>query len=51
MMNQTDSDRVHELCSRIATEQNNQKFLKLVEELNYLLEVNRPPPQKQSDDI
>jgi hypothetical protein len=36
-MNQSDSDRIQELCSQIAVEQDRQKFLKLVQELNRLL--------------
>jgi len=36
-MNRADSDRIHELCSLIAVEQNRQRFLKLVEELNRIL--------------
>jgi hypothetical protein len=38
-MNQADSDRIHELCSRISVEQDRQQFLKLVEELNRILEA------------
>jgi hypothetical protein len=40
MMNKTDSDRIHELCSLIAAEQDRAKFLDLVGELNRILEVN-----------
>jgi hypothetical protein len=36
-MNQADIDRTHELCSLIAVEQDREKFLKLVEELNRIL--------------
>jgi len=36
-MKKADSDRIQELCSIIAVEQNREKFLKLVEELNHLL--------------
>lgn len=36
-MNKAQSDRIHELCSRIATEQDHKKFLTLVEELNRVL--------------
>jgi hypothetical protein len=36
-MNKNDSDRIHELCSLIAVEQDRQKFLQLVEELNRIL--------------
>jgi len=36
-MKKADSDRIHELCSLIAVEQDRQKFLELVEELNRIL--------------
>jgi hypothetical protein len=36
-MNQADSDRIHNLCSLIAVEEDHQKFLTLVEELNRIL--------------
>jgi hypothetical protein len=36
-MNRAESDRVQELCARIAVEQDRRIFLKLVEELNRLL--------------
>jgi hypothetical protein len=36
-MDQSDSDRIQELCSKIAVEQDRHKFLKLVEELNRVL--------------
>jgi hypothetical protein len=36
-MNKADSDRIHELCSLIAIEQDRQKFLELVKELNRIL--------------
>ncbi len=37
IMNQADSERIRELCSLIEAEQDPQKFLVLVEELNNLL--------------
>jgi hypothetical protein len=40
-MNQGESERIQELCSRIAQEQDRTKFLKLCEELNRLLSVSR----------
>jgi hypothetical protein len=40
MMDKTESDRIHELCSLIAVEQDRLKFLDLVGELNRILEVN-----------
>jgi hypothetical protein len=36
-MNQSESDRIQELCSQIAVEQNREKFLRLVQELNRVL--------------
>jgi len=36
-MNKGESERIQELCSRIAVEQDRNKFLKLCEELNHLL--------------
>jgi hypothetical protein len=36
-MNKADSDRIQQLCALIAVEQNHQKFLSLVEELNGIL--------------
>ena len=47
-MNQSESDRVYELCSRIAVERDHRKFLELVEELNRVLgkthqRLERPP--------
>lgn len=38
-MNKGESERIQELCSRIAVEQDRNKFLKLCEELNHLLSV------------
>jgi hypothetical protein len=36
-MDRAESDKVHELCSRIAVEHDHKKFLALVEELNRIL--------------
>jgi hypothetical protein len=36
-MNQSETDRIQELCSKIAVEQDRAKFLKLVQELNRAL--------------
>ncbi len=36
-MNKADNDRIHELCSLIASEQERRKFLELVKELNQIL--------------
>jgi hypothetical protein len=38
-MNEADSGRIHQLCSLIAVEQNREKFLDLVKELNRILEA------------
>ena len=40
MMNKTESDRIHQLCSLIVVEQDRHKFLELVGELNRILEAN-----------
>ena len=36
-MNQADNDRIQDLCSKIAVEQDRQEFLQLVQELNRIL--------------
>lgn len=36
-MNKKDSDRIHELCSLIELEQDREKFMTLVQELNRIL--------------
>jgi hypothetical protein len=36
-MNKADQNRIHELCSLIAVEQDRQRFLQLVKELNSIL--------------
>jgi hypothetical protein len=54
-MNQSDSDRIHELCSLIAVEENREKFLRLVEELNRILTAhetrfqNTSPEEEEND--
>jgi hypothetical protein len=40
MTEKSDNARIHELCCLIAVEQDKQKFLKLVDELNQLLDVD-----------
>ena len=52
-MNKADSERIHELCSLIAVEQDRQRFLKLCEELNRILDVKRERLQnnKLSDEM
>lgn len=47
-MNKSDSDRIHELCSRIAVEEDPDKFTMLVTELNRILSTrlqNEIPPE------
>ncbi|MGA7440872.1 MAG: hypothetical protein WA372_16825 [Candidatus Sulfotelmatobacter sp.] len=36
-MNKPENERIHELCSLIGSEQDRQKFLELVKELNRIL--------------
>ena len=53
-MDQANSDRIHELCSLIAVEQDRQKFLGLVEELSRILSAqdnlpNNPPDAQKKD--
>ena len=36
-MNKAESERIHELCSLIATEQDREKFSELCQELNRIL--------------
>ena len=40
------ADRVHELCSLIAVEQDRSRFLELVEELNRILDVTDERPKE-----
>jgi hypothetical protein len=49
-MNKANSDRIHELCSLIAVEQNRHKFLSLVKELNRILGAREERLQKQGPD-
>jgi hypothetical protein len=49
-MNQADSDRIHELCSQIAVEQDRNRFLKLVTELNTILSESEPQVRKEQSD-
>ena len=48
-MDQANSDRIHELCSLIAVEQDRQKFLGLVEELSRILSAQDNLPNNQPD--
>ena len=45
-MNKGESERIQELCSRIAVEQDRNKFLKLCEELNRLLSARSRAAQE-----
>jgi hypothetical protein len=50
-MTPEERERMHTLCERIAKEQNHEKFVKLVQELNDLLdhkEQRLEDPSKQS---
>jgi hypothetical protein len=48
-MNKAQSDRIHELCSQIATEQDHKKFLTLVQELNRILSAHDQSLQDLSE--
>jgi hypothetical protein len=53
-MNEKDNQRIHELCSKIAVEQDHKKFLSLVEELNRILSaqdrrLQAEPPDATED--
>lgn len=49
-MNKAESDRIHELCSLIAVENDRHKFLALVEELNGILAAKDHRLQKKQLD-
>ncbi len=49
-MNTNDSQRIHELCSQIAVEQDHKKFLTLVEELNRILSAKNQQLQHKAQD-
>lgn len=49
-MNKADSDRVHELCSLVAKEQDREKFLNLVRELNRILSEEDERLQNEGPD-
>jgi hypothetical protein len=48
-MNKADSERIHQLCSLIIVEQDQQKFIALVEELNRILDAKEERLQKKQD--
>lgn len=50
MMHRTENDRIHELCSLIAVEEDRSKFLELVGELNRILETKDERLKKQLAD-
>jgi hypothetical protein len=47
-MSTDEQERIHILCERIATEQDQEKFVKLVQELNDLLD--RKDPDRENPD-
>lgn len=47
-MNKAETDTVHELCSRIAVENDHKKFLELVEELNCILSASNKDLQNRN---
>jgi hypothetical protein len=47
-MNPADSDRIQELCSLIAVEQDREKFLELIEKLNGILSTQGQRLQGES---
>ena len=50
-MDNIENDRIEKLCSLIAVEQDQQKLLSLVEELNQILSAeNEPSRNKKPDD-
>ncbi len=49
-MNKEESDRIHELCSRIAVEHDHKKFLALVEELNRVLSARVDSPAGKQEE-
>ena len=49
-MNEADNDRIYELCSLISVEQDRDKFLALVQELNNILSAGHDQlPEKLED--
>jgi hypothetical protein len=46
-MKKAESDRIHELCSLIAAEEDRNKFLELVEELNRILNAREQQLQNE----
>ena len=53
-MSQSQSERIQELCAKIAVEQDRQKFLKLIQELNHVLsakDLDRPEKARDRNNI
>lgn len=48
-MNRGENDRIHELCSQIAVEQDRARFLDLGTELNHMLNALLPAEDKQAN--
>ena len=50
-MNEADNDRIYELCSLISVEQDRDRFLALVQELNGILSAGHDQlPEKMPED-
>jgi hypothetical protein len=50
-MNKAESDRIHELCSLIAVEQDHKRFQALIEELNRILSAKDQRLQERKEDV
>jgi hypothetical protein len=50
-MDEKENQRIHELCSQIAVEQDHKKFLALVEELNRILSAQDRRLQSKRSDV
>jgi len=50
-MNKAESDRIHELCSLIAVEQDHKRFQALIEELNRILSAKDQRLHKREEEI
>lgn len=50
-MNKAESDRIHELCSLIAVEQDHQRLQALIGELNRILSAKDQRLQERKEDV
>lgn len=50
-MNKAESDRIYELCSMIAEEQDHKRFQALIEELNRILSAKNQRLQQRKVDV